>query len=1098
MLGPGFTGSSIFSEKTMKYLLPLLSVLALALPHAKGQSLEATFRNPPQQARPQVWWHWIDGNITQSGIRADIEWMHRSGIAGFHQFDAGGAMMQMVQPVQQQVPYMQAEWKDCFRTAVAMADSLDMEVTIASAPGWSSTGGPWVKPEQAMKKLTWRTLEVEGGDRKPRQIDLPEPYTTIGRFQNQDAGIYAQAFAYFPQWYQDVAVVAVRLPDEELTLAQRGATVSSSGGQFTIGMLSNGDLSDGAELPLNPTGSHAWLQISFPQPQTIRAITLSGGEHRDGFAASATYGHYLQSSDNGLDWSDVCRIPSCGVQQITMDIPTTTARHFRLQVLNPVADMSYAAFGVPVVQPTGTRIHELNLHSVVKVNHAEEKAGFTAPNDLRDHPTPATFTPVQEVIDLTSFCHEGRLTWQVPAGRWRIYRFGTSLTGKTNHPAPPEATGLEVDKLDPIAWSEYFRTYLAMYRQAAGRSLDYLLTDSYEAEQMTWTPAMQQEFGARRGYNLVPWMPVLAGEVVGSSEQSEQFLFDWRETLGELFVENYDRINQLVAEFGMKGRYTESHEGGRLYVGDGMDLKRTAAVPMSAIWTDGSTLAEADIRESASVAHLYGQNLVAAESFTANGMGGQAYGFYPGNLKATADLALSCGLNRFVIHESPHQPSDSLRPGLGLMIFGQWFSRHETWADYARYWTDYLARSCYMLQQGHAVADILWYYGEDNNITGLYGTELPAVPAGYAYDFIQPHGLLNLLSVRDGSLVTASGMSYRVLVLDPNCQVMSIEVLRKLRQLVGEGAIVCGSCPQRPSGLLDDRDEFDRLVADIWHSGRKNVHTASLKQTLASHNIGPDLVCSSTSDIRYVHRQDGQRHIYWVCNFTDREADVRLQLRNAIARCLVLNPETGQPLVGVWENQKLHLDPRQALFLVFDPQFGEPEPCHTPTPMGEVALDDAWQVTFTGLDAPAAPLVLDKLHSLTESEDPAVRYFSGTITYSNQFTLSKKQCDCQLDIDLGSVGQMADVWINGEHVGFLWKNPYRITYSGPLHKGKNTIEVRVVNLWPNRLIGDAIHPESKSTYTVIPFYGPQSPLLPSGLMGPVKLAIFAKSTSHQL
>lgn len=680
------------------HLLALFSALTLASSWAKAQSLEPSFRNPPQASRPQVWWHWIDGNISLSGIRSDIEWMSRSGIGGFHQFDAGGAMMQMVQPVQQKVPYLQAEWKECFRTAIDLADSLGMEVTIASAPGWSSTGGPWVKPEQAMKKLTWRTLEVEGGGRRLRQIQLPDPYTTIGRFQNQDAGMYAQAFAYFPQWYEDVAVVAVRLSAHEKSMAERGATVSSSGGDFNIAMLSNGDLADGIELPLNTEGTHAWLQITFPQPETIHALTLGGGETRDTFAGSATYGNYLQCSDNGTDWRDVCRIPSCGVQQLTMDIPVTTARYFRLQVINPVADMTYAAYGVPVVQPTGTKIHEFNLHAVTKVNHAEEKAGFTSPNDLCSHHTPDTHTAIEEVVDLTPYCHEGQLTWQVPTGRWRIYRFGASLTGKTNHPAPADATGLEVDKLDSIAWSDYFHTYLSMYTQAAGRPLDYLLTDSYEAEQMTWTPAMKSEFQRRRGYSLTHWLPVLAGEIVGSSEQSEQFLFDWRTTLGDLFADNYDRINQLVAEYGMKGRYTESHESGRLYVGDGMDLKRTADIPMSAIWMNGSTVAQADIRESASVAHLYGQNLVAAESFTANGMEGNAYGYYPGNLKATADLALSCGLNRFVIHESPHQPSDSLRPGLGLMIYGQWFCRHETWADYARYWTNYLARSCYMLQ----------------------------------------------------------------------------------------------------------------------------------------------------------------------------------------------------------------------------------------------------------------------------------------------------------------------------------------------------------------------------------------------------------------
>ena len=216
----------------------------------------------------------------------------------------------------------------------------------------------------------------------------------------------------------------------------------------------------------------------------------------------------------------------------------------------------------------------------MKVNHAEEKAGFAAPHDLYLYDTPATSSSdaVQDVVVLDSFMNGDVLSWNAPAGTWRIYRFGASLTGKQNHPAPPEATGLEVDKLDKAAWMDYFRNYMNMYKEAAGgmvgqRGIQYILTDSYEAEEMTWTPSIAAEFKARRGYDLTPWMPALTGEIIGSSEQTEKFLFDWRLTIGELFSENYDRINEIVKEYGMKGRYTEAHENGRVFVGDGMDLK---------------------------------------------------------------------------------------------------------------------------------------------------------------------------------------------------------------------------------------------------------------------------------------------------------------------------------------------------------------------------------------------------------------------------------------------------------------------------------------------------------------------------------------------
>ena len=1054
------------------------------------------FRDPPQEARIRVWWHWMDSNVSKEGIKADLDWMHRTGIAGIQQFDAGGSMMGGAAPIVERLPYMQEAWKDAFRYAVAYADSLGMEIAIASAPGWSSTGGPWVKPENAMKKLTWRTLEVQGDPkaRKAQHLALPAPFTEVGKFQNADALVNVEP------WYQDVAVVAVRLPEKELSLAEMGAEVSASGGEFTVEMLSDGDLADGAMLPANPGGTHSWIQYAFPQAVTVKAVTLCGGEVRNMWEmAPPTYGNFLQCSDDGRSWQDVCRIPSGSAVQQTFVIPETTARYFRLRVRNPQADMTYAAYGYVVAAPEGTRIHEFVLHPVLRVNHAEEKAGFAAPHDLLDYPTPETDSPALETVDLSGLLQaDGTLDWKVPAGRWRIYRFGASLTGKQNHPAPPEATGLEVDKLDEAAWMDYFRKYMDMYKEAAGgmvgqRGIQYILTDSYEAEQMTWSPTLPEQFRERRGYELIPWLPVLTGEIVGSSEESERFLFDWRETIGEMFAANYDRINRIVEEYGMKGRYTESHENGRVYVGDGMDIKMTATVPMSAFWIPGTgggstfEMAQADIRESASVAHVYGQNIAAAESFTASGLVNNAWSYYPGNLKYMADIALSSGVTRFVIHESAHQPSDAHKPGLGLMIFGQWFNRHDTWADYARYWADYLARSCYMLQQGRYVADILWYYGEDTNVAGIYGRELPPVPEGYSYDFLNPYGLLNVVSVdEEGGLVTPSGMRYRVLALGEHCSVMSLEVLRKLDALAKDGAVICGQPPMRPAGMTDDRAEFDRLVDDIWFAGRENVFTGQLAGVLKACGVGPDFRYSAPAELHFVHRDAGDRQIYWIRNFSDEAVTARISLRDARGARTVLNPETGTVLEGVLDGDDLRLEANQAVFVVAD-RNGAPAPAwQAPQPLGPVALPRAWHVSFDGLAAPE-PTTFDNLQSLTQFDNPKIKYFSGTTTYATTFTLGKKDKADGLLLDLGEVGSMADVYINGEHAGFLWKAPYRMEYYGPLKTGLNTLEIKVINLWPNRLIGDAQPGAEKVTYTTMPFYQADSPLTPSGLIGPVRL-----------
>ena len=1082
-----------------KTILAFLLVL-ITFCQVFAQDYLERFSDPPQQARIRLWWHWMDGNISKEGIKADLDWMKATGVGGIQQFDAGGTMIWGGEPIVERLPYMQEAWKDAFRYAMHYADSLDMEIAIASAPGWSSTGGPWVNPENAMKKLTWRTLEVTGNPKtkKAQVISLPEPYTTVGKFLNDGASsisISSETEAAAP-WYQDVATVAVRIPEADKKLSELQASLSSSGGAFSVEMLSDDDLSTGAELPASKDGDYSWIQYSFPERITVKALTLAGGQVRGQWDATPpTYAHFLQSSEDGIRWETVCHIPSGGVSRQTIDIPTTCARYFRLCISNPAPDMSYAVFGHVGDVPTSTAIQEFVLHTVRRVNHAEEKTGFAAPHDLIDFVTPDFSDAAVETIDLTDSVKDGVLTWQVPEGRWRIYRFGASLTGKENHPAPPEATGLEVDKLDKDAWVDYFRHYLDMYKDAAGglmgqRGIQYILNDSYEAEQMTWSPCLPAEFKARRGYDLIPWLPVLTGEIVGSSEKSEQFLFDWRETLGELFAENHDRINDIAREYGMKGRYTESHENGRSYVGDGMDIKRSAAIPMSAFWMpvpgigSSSSMAQADIRESASVAHVYGQNIAAAESFTTLGLPERAWSFYPGNLKEMADIALYSGLNRFVIHESAHQPSDAHKPGLGLMVFGQWFNRHDTWAPYARYWADYLARSSYMLQQGRYVADVLWYYGEDTNITGIYGHELPDVPREYSYDFINPHGLLNVLTCEDGKLVTPSGMQYKVLVLGERCEVMSIEVLRKLDELARSGAVICGQKPLKPAGMTDNPAEFDRLVADIWHSGRPNVHTGQLKQLLSA-TVEPDFRYVSAADIKFVHRKDGDRNIYWVCNFSDTPANPTLYFRDGEGVCIVLNPETGKEVYGVYENGVLTLEANQALFLVFD-RDGTPRPAYqAPVLKGTIALDGPWTVTFEGLGAPDGRRTFTELASFTESEEAAVKYFSGTATYTNSFTLGKKEKADGLSIDLGEVGQMADVFINGEHVEFLWKAPYKVEWLGTLKPGKNTIEVKVVNTWPNRLIGDAQPDATRLTYTSLPFYQAGSPLTPSGLMGPV-------------
>lgn len=1095
----------------MKRYLMAAALLALSCACTGGRQagideLRAGFENPPQEARTQVWWHWIGGNVTKEGIRKDLEWMDRVGIGGFHHFDAS---MSSQQVVDKRLIYMEEDWKDALGYAAFLADSLGLEMTIASCPGWSATGAPWVKPEDAMKKLVWRTEIIEGGSHFSGK--LPEPFRTTGAFQN--AGVEGRGTASDAEYYEDVAVIAMPLVDGDLSMEEMGATVTSSGGSFVLSELCDDDLSNGALLPDGPHGQ-AWIMFEFPDEQVIRAVSLCDGRSAGRSGGQSTV--WLESSEDGRNFEKVADLQTGSAAMRTISIPATESKYFRVVYLNSKAP-SASIFGRQAIAPapSGTRIAELVLHSASQVNRSQDKSGFTASASLSSYPTPSSpdeeFTLPEDVIDLSDKMDaSGNLEWDVPAGRWKVWRFGYSLTGKQNHPAPPDATGLEVDKLDPVAWTNYFRTYFDLYKEASGgligdRGIQYVLNDSYEAEQENWTPAMFDEFLSRRGYDLHEWMPVLAGAVVGSPEQSDAFLWDWRKTIGELITANYELLTKIaVEEYGMRGRYTEAHEGGRVYPVDGMDVKKTAAVPMSAMWVvapwlgrtaDGDVVRSgyiSDCQESASVAHIYGQNIAAAESLTA--WGNVQYSYSPQNLKSVADLELACGINRFVIHESAHQPNDVFVPGFSLGGIGQWFNRHDTWAEQAGVWVDYMSRSCYMLQTGHNVADVLVYYGEDANITSLFGSRQPALPYGYKFDYLNPDALLNQVIMKDGTLASKSGTKYRVLWLERNNEVMSVEILHKILSLVEDGAVLCGPRPVRTSGLLENRTEFDSLVASIWDSGRKNVYeNTPIAEVLSAEMVMPDVISDTSADLRFLHRTLKDIEIYWINKPSDKYLDTEVSFRTKGLKPQIWHPDNGSiedasyRIDGDRTIVELSLVPDDAVFVVFCGNV-ETNSLEIPKPaVTEIAeVKGPWDVSFQkGRGAPESA-IFDELVSYTESGDFGIKYFSGVADYSNVFTLN--DISGSMVLDLGQVCNLAEVYVNGKYCGTAWKEPFRVDISSAVREGRNDLEIKVVNLWVNRLIGDE-QPDcpEKITFTDARHYKADTPLLPSGLLGPVKV-----------
>ncbi len=1095
-----------------KFYVLLAGLLAVFSGSAQTQ-LDQYFQNPPNAARPRVWWHWMNGNVTKEGIQKDLDWMKRIGIGGFQNFDAN-----LFTPpvVPQKLVFMTPAWKDAFLFATTLADKNGLEMAIAGSPGWSVTGGPWVPAADGMKKYVWTETRIKGGQRFSGK--LPAPAATTGKFQNvalPKTSMLGELTGELPTYYHDALVVACRLLPADKTLVELNPELSASGGKFLLKDLTDGDLNAGSFLPPQAVGEDMWIQYKFDAPQTFKALSLAGAIHlpMEDFRGGPL-NRSLKVSDDGLVFREVATLTGSINPQNTVSFAPATAKYWRLAyktlppAFNPFAEMSG---GNPQAEkPDGVYVAEFVLHPTDRIDQFEDKAGFTPwkEDNVAFTVQNADAIPIDQVIDLTSKMNaDGGLEWDAPTGNWVVLRFGYSLTGRQNHPASPEATGLEVDKLDGEAVRKYINTYLDLYKDATGgmmgaKGLQYMVLDSYEAGHMNWTKNMPAEFAKRRGYDLRYWIPVLTGRMVKSAETSEQFLWDFRKTIGEMIVENhYDLIGEELHKRGMK-RYTESHEDKRIYLADGMDVKRHSDIPMSAMWTPGSLAggaeeevrSEADIRESASVAHIYGKDIVAAESMTSIQ---NAFTFSPEKLKRTADLEMASGLNRFVIHTSVHQPLDDKMPGFSLGPFGQYFTRQETWAEQAGPWVDYLARSCHMLQQGKFVADVLYYYGENTNITWQFKEKLPDVPAGYAYDFVNATALREAVTVQKGNLVTPGGMSYKLLVLDESARLMTLPVLKKLRDLVRAGAKITGTKPEKSPSMSDNPLEFQSIVNEIW--GSPNVlKNQTIGEALQSLAVKQDLVVQQASaKVMYVHRADPVANIdlYWLNNRSAEPNNAELSFRISGKTPERWNPQTGktEKVSYVVKDGRtiisLRFESWDACFIVFRQKtnlrvYNQPAVKETPA----LALGGPWTVKFQKERGAPENATFDRLSSWSEHADPGIKYFSGTAVYQNTFKMPALTKDTRYAIDLGMVKNLAEVIVNGKNMGICWKQPFKLDITDALKAGENQVDIKVTNLWANRLIGDAqLSVKNKITFTTMPFYKADAPLLPSGLLGEVSI-----------
>jgi hypothetical protein len=1122
----------------------LAGLAGWALAQGAGDALERGFKEPPESAKPRVWWHWMNGNVTKEGITADLEWMKRVGIGGMQMFDGNLGTPQFVD---KRLVWMTPEWKDAFHHAGSEADRLGLEMSMAASGGWSESGGPWVKPEEAMKKVVWSETAVQG----PRKFTgaLAQPPSVNGLFQNiprpkgfempTDTSLPgAKPMAKTPEpppdptYYADTKVIAFRVPDGEVRMAELHPKVTSSAGNIDLATLMDGDVSKTIALPLAEGAKQAWIQFEFAEPYRAQAFTFAGSGGGQ-FSGAAIPDGVVQASQDGTNWVTLVTLPGPGhpfadFPVRTYSFPETTAKSFRVVMERPRSNPYAAFFGIP--SKNAIDIAEIEFTSTPRVNHWEEKAQFGNIVEYESAATPAV--PPDEavsrgtVIDLTSKMRkDGTLDWDVPAGKWIVLRMGYSLTGQKNAPASAEATGYEVDKLSRKHVDSYFQNYVGHISGTLGpyfgKSFRYFLMDSWEAGLENWTDDMISEFQKRRGYDPTPYLPVLTGRVVESADVSDRFLWDFRRTIADLLAENhYGAATQYFAEYGV-GLYAEAMGAGDPTTGDGLEDKGRVSIPMGEFWTQPKGQSDspehpADLREASSAAHIYGKKIVGAESFTSCTT--DSVWEPPSYLKPLGDRAFTLGINRIIFHTSDQQPfvDDQHKPGITLGPCGQHYTRNNTWAEQAVVWNGYLARSSYVLQQGLFVGDLAYYYGEGAPTTVPFWKQVnPAPPAGYNYDWLNTEVLLNRMSVKDGRLVLPDGMSYRVLVLPEDVDQLTVPVLRKIRDLVAAGATVIAPRPTKsPSltGYPSSDDEVRAIANEVWgpidgksitkHDyGKGKVYWGkSVQEVLAAEKTPPDFEHNRPeidTNLVWIHRHAGDADIYFVANQKERTEDVETRFRVDGKEAELWHPDTGviEPAEYTIENGRttvpLHLEPFGSVFVVFRQPTTAPSRT-LPHPVKTVltTVQGPWDVSFP-LNWGAPPSIrLDNLISWTASSDAGVKYFSGTATYTKDIQASREwfRSGAKLLLDLGKVKEIAEVSVNGKPLGILWKPPFQADVTGALKPGTNHLEIKITNLWPNRLIGDQ-QPSAEKKYTFTDYkpFTKGSPLLESGLLGPVKL-----------
>ncbi len=1112
--------------------------------------LRDEFLNPPDSAKPWVYWYWMNGNITREGITRDLESMASSGIGGAYLMTIGKTDPKTT-PLAQPVETLSEQWWDTVRYAVKEAARLNLKIAMNACDGWSLAGGPWITPELSMQELVWTSRIIEGG--KPFEDRIEQPVSREG-------------------YYRDIAVFAYPVSDQaEVTSTVLNPKATTNLPDFDPQPLVKG-LDAHVTIP-----NKCWIQYEFTEPFTCRSVVLSPSQLR----SFQLHRMEIQVSQDGENFHSLGRLtPSRhGWQENKMQasyaILPATGRFFRF-IFDP-ADSPEGSENLEGAKPLyhqKLKIGHIELRSSPCIHQWEGKAGFRwrSSSWTTDSQVPDVLCIKRDrIIDLTNqMSSDGMLQWTPGPGRWKIQRIGYTTTGIKNTPTG-NGVGLECDKFNPDAvrlqFDKWFGEALKQVGpEFAGKTLCLNHTDSWEAGSQNYSPVFRDQFIKRRGYDPLLWLPAMTGVPVESAELSERFLYDVRRTIADLVCDNfYKPLSRLTHERNC-GLSAESMAP--TMMSDGLQHQRYVDYPMGEFWFQSASHDKPnDILDAVSGAHIYGKQIVQAEAFTQLRL---KWNEHPFLLKALGDHQFALGINRFVLHVWPHQAFDRV-PGVTLTSVGTFFSGHQTWHMAGKAWFDYLARCQSLLQQGLPVVDVCYFTGEEVPTRAfLPDTLTPALPCGYTYDSINPDAL-HLASAENGQLVLPGDMRYRLLVL-PSGDRMTPQTAKKIGELAKAGIQIIGARPDR-SWSLTNYPACDKDVQDIVTCSWKSVLDAQLLEpVLKKLKIEPDVIFLGADmtpvdrqemgykspPFSWNHRQKDNADIYFISN-QDHQAgqvEVSFRVQKRVPEIWDAAKGTIQD-AAVWRREKgrtivtMIFSPAQSLFVVFRRSADKSDSIVEITPsrtmeggLPEFFVEDGkywaffpglwtlhyesgktvnynaekvpekmelsgpWQVEFEkGRGAPNQ-IELTRLESLSHHEDFGVKHFSGTATYKTVFqvpSLSESNAsefernEQRIFLVLSRVENIARVCLNGKDLGVLWESPYRLEVTEALQPGRNELDIAVTNTWKNRLVGDAgVLPEKRIGWMLYRdlWFEPAEPLEESGLIGPVWL-VYATSVNEK-